>query len=222
MLGLLLGLGTYIQPIDYIAPNSSVYAETIEYTKDEVKAQIEALGGEYSDVLLAIAEVESNFNPNARNPESTATGLFQFTQDTWNEKCNGIRTNIKDSTLCAKKLLEQGQYYRWESSITKWLPKLSQQRQIDIVGYECSCIAYMRELGHDFPKVPDPSYLEPNSPPKIGGLVLLDYTFPHIGEIIDFRPEVLFFKERVLLNGRCLTRINHIRYDNPNIRGFLI
>ena len=33
--------------------------------------------------LLATAQVESNLNPNAQAPTSTAKGLFQFTEQTW-------------------------------------------------------------------------------------------------------------------------------------------
>jgi len=35
------------------------------------------------DYLLATARVESNLNPNARAPSSTAGGLFQFIEQTW-------------------------------------------------------------------------------------------------------------------------------------------
>lgn len=87
--------------------------------------------------------------------------------------------------------------------------------------YSCSCITYMRELGHTFPRIPDPSFLQPNSPPVIGGLILIDHpNFPHLGEIFDFRPEVLFYKERVLIDEECYTRINWMSYDDERIRGF--
>ena len=33
--------------------------------------------------LLATAQVESNLNPNAQAPTSSARGLFQFTEQTW-------------------------------------------------------------------------------------------------------------------------------------------
>src|ERR1700743_2918513 len=33
--------------------------------------------------LLATAQVESNLNPNAQAPTSSAKGLFQFTEHTW-------------------------------------------------------------------------------------------------------------------------------------------
>lgn len=37
------------------------------------------------NLALKIAQVESNFNPVAKNPKSTASGLFQFTNGTWRD-----------------------------------------------------------------------------------------------------------------------------------------
>jgi soluble lytic murein transglycosylase-like protein len=34
--------------------------------------------------MLAMAKQESGFNPNAKAPTSSATGLYQFTRGTWN------------------------------------------------------------------------------------------------------------------------------------------
>jgi hypothetical protein len=35
--------------------------------------------------MMAMAEKESSFNPNAKSPTSSASGLYQFTDGTWNE-----------------------------------------------------------------------------------------------------------------------------------------
>lgn len=40
--------------------------------------------GVSASFLAAVARRESTNNPNAKNPNSTAAGLFQFTDDTWN------------------------------------------------------------------------------------------------------------------------------------------
>lgn len=98
---------------------------------------------------------------------------------------------------------------------------LSESSQIN--EYTCSCISYMRELGHDFRVVPDPSYLEPDGPPSIGGLVLIDYPgWPHIGHIMDLRGGVLFYKEQILIKGKCHRRWNWIAYDDPKVRGYML
>ncbi len=43
------------------------------------------LSGIESDLLRRIAQKESGLNPDAKNPNSSAEGLFQFTKNTWNE-----------------------------------------------------------------------------------------------------------------------------------------
>jgi len=53
---------------------------------------------------LAIAECESGFNPNAKNPNSTAKGLYQFINKTWANYCEGDVFNYQDSIDCFIKL----------------------------------------------------------------------------------------------------------------------
>lgn len=54
---------------------------------------------------------ESNFNPNARNPRSTAWGLFQFLRGTWNSVCpefpHGSAT-VEQQVECARRLWDNG------------------------------------------------------------------------------------------------------------------
>jgi hypothetical protein len=58
--------------------------------------------------LYGIAVAESSLNPLAKNPRSTATGLFQHIDSTWKHyNCAGERTNFKDSTNCAIRMLRQ-------------------------------------------------------------------------------------------------------------------
>lgn len=54
--------------------------QVIEY---EIKTQAKRNGID-TNVALKIARCESNLNPYAKNPNSSATGLFQFTSGTWN------------------------------------------------------------------------------------------------------------------------------------------
>lgn len=54
---------------------------------------------------------ESNFDPNARNPRSTAWGLFQFLRGTWNSVCpefpHGSAT-VAQQVECARRLWDNG------------------------------------------------------------------------------------------------------------------
>lgn len=75
---------------------------------DEAKRQ-----GVRSDLALFLAKVESNFNPNAKNPNSSATGLFQFIDGTWKGNCEGNRLDPKDNARCAMELLGSGGLHHW-------------------------------------------------------------------------------------------------------------
>ena len=55
--------------------------------------------GENADTLLRIAQLESGLNPRARNPRSSAAGLFQFIDGTWAQFGGGDRM---DPTLSAR------------------------------------------------------------------------------------------------------------------------
>lgn len=49
----------------------------------EIVAQAAGAAGENVDTALRIAQIESRMDPRARNPRSSAGGLFQFIDDTW-------------------------------------------------------------------------------------------------------------------------------------------
>ena len=48
-----------------------------------VQGMITSTFGPYASQALAVARCESGFNPNAKNPGSTASGVFQFLSSTW-------------------------------------------------------------------------------------------------------------------------------------------
>lgn len=82
----------------------------------------------------------------------------------------------------------------------------------------CSCITFMRQRGHKFPVIPDPSYLEPNSMPVIGGLVLFKFgDYAHIGEILDMRNGGMFIHHRYLSGDDCITTTGFVAWES--IRG---
>lgn len=82
----------------------------------------------------------------------------------------------------------------------------------------CSCVAYMREIGHDFKRIRTPADLQSNSTPSIGKLLLYTFSgYPHIGEILDMRPGGMFVKHRYLSKGDCITTTGFIEYKD--IRG---
>lgn len=74
--------------------------------------QKQSTGNNTNSVLDKIAYVESSNNPNAKNPSSTASGLFQITDGTWkklSEKYNlsGDKNNVANQRKAASLLLEE-------------------------------------------------------------------------------------------------------------------
>ena len=63
--------------------------------------RVEAIKHEIDPVLaLRIANCESSLNPKAKNPYSSAGGVYQFLDGTWNAYCSGNKFNYKDSVDC--------------------------------------------------------------------------------------------------------------------------
>jgi len=78
----------------------------------------------YPDDICAKAEViiqaESNWNPKAKNPTSTASGLFQFIKGTWEYHCKGHVFDPEDNIACGLRLLDQGGDRHWDASAHVW------------------------------------------------------------------------------------------------------
>ena len=73
--------------------------------------------------FIRVARCESGFNldPNAKNPNSTATGVFQIIIGTWDgNRCTGERWDFKDNIDCAYKLLDRRGFQPWEASAHCW------------------------------------------------------------------------------------------------------
>lgn len=74
---------------------------------DIVKIEIINRANEHGvsvQIALDIAKCESQFNPFAKNPNSSASGIFQFTRTTWNEFCTGSVYDYRDNIRCFLKV----------------------------------------------------------------------------------------------------------------------
>lgn len=71
-------------------------------------------------LALDLAGWESQFNHKACNRNSTACGLFQFIDSTWEARCRGIREDPNANTRCFLELWENGEYSHWTAD-----PKIS-------------------------------------------------------------------------------------------------
>ena len=106
------------QPIPRQDPN--------RYTQEEVKTiirqEVARQGGSMADVgiALAIAEVESGYRANAKNPNSSASGVYQLldsTADAW-----GVVDVFDPFDNCAGaiKQIIKGNLSPWNFSRAKW------------------------------------------------------------------------------------------------------
>lgn len=71
--------------------------------------------------MIKIARVESTFKPYAKNPVSTASGLFQITRGTFNGSCKGDVFDVETNIRCAYKLYSKRGFQPWYSSSKNWL-----------------------------------------------------------------------------------------------------
>ena len=64
--------------------------------------------------LIQIAKCESGFNPSAKNPRSSASGIFQIIDGTWRSNgCVGNVFNAEDNVRCAIKIYQRRGTQPW-------------------------------------------------------------------------------------------------------------
>jgi soluble lytic murein transglycosylase-like protein len=109
----------------------------VEEIPTDISALINQAAQQYGippELLFDIAFSESGFNPQAQNPDSSAAGLFQFTDPTWLDVLRMAQTpdsglNLEQgatpldpqaAALVAAYLISQGQLGRWGASQGGW------------------------------------------------------------------------------------------------------
>lgn len=76
-------------------------------------------------IMVRIADAESDFRPNATNPHSSASGLFQILRGTWKYYgCEGDfetdRFDVDKNIACARKLYDKSGTSPWNPSKHDW------------------------------------------------------------------------------------------------------
>lgn len=57
------------------------------------------------ELALYLARIESNLTASARNPRSSAKGIYQFIDGTWKAFCEGDVKDAEDNITCAMQML---------------------------------------------------------------------------------------------------------------------
>lgn len=113
--------------VEQVDPLPVIPEPITEPTKEQVKEEIIRQAELFSlgiNTMLALAECESGFRWDAKNSNSTATGVFQFIKSTWANTQSGkndisvfnYKANIKEAML----LYSQGKgRYEWRDCYIK-------------------------------------------------------------------------------------------------------
>jgi len=190
-------------PVYYSFPNGAE-----ESIADMIKREAESVGVSPT-LAVAIARAESDLIPTAKNKNSSAKGLFQIMNATW-EGCEGDPLNPRDNTLCAMKYLVRGEFWRWKESYNAWSK--------EYLPVPCSCIKSARHFGVPLPHL-DAKDIKPNSLPVVGGLALFNYSgMAHVAVITSLEAEG--FRVREGNKDFCEFGQRFVRWDGENLKGF--
>lgn len=73
------------------------------------------------NILRVIAQCESGGNPHAKNPHSSAKGLLQIIDGTWQHfQCEGDVLDREDNWQCGMKIAKNSGLHHWDASRTCW------------------------------------------------------------------------------------------------------
>jgi hypothetical protein len=80
------------------------------------------MSNEVIKTMIRIAKAESNFNEKAKNPKSSASGVFQIIKSTWRlYGCKGDVFKFKDNIDCGWRIYMTSGFRPWLASVNKWL-----------------------------------------------------------------------------------------------------
>lgn len=86
--------------------STTTVREYIEQRADET--------GVDRECSVGLADFESDFHWNAKNPKSTAKGVYQFIDSSWKSMCIGDVENYKDNVDCYFSVIQtKGGIFHW-------------------------------------------------------------------------------------------------------------
>ena len=169
--------------------------------------------------MYSIIEAESQFQ-NTCNTKGCAYGIgpAQIVQSTFDEQCEGNINNEQDNLECAAKMLKNGDYWRWEQSWNKWLPKIATSTRNNILKL-CSCIhgirsreIFIKGNAKDIPT---------GDPPTLGALAKFYYPSTrsyHVALITNMNSESFTVYETNF--SKCKEGRRKVFYQDPALIGF--
>jgi hypothetical protein len=97
--------------------------------------------------------------------------------------------------------------------------EINQPTEAIVERSECHCVPYARSLGLNLPRG-DASELQPNSPPVVGGGVLIGDS--HVGVILGVYETGVWIGHGWLTeDNECITKEEFIAFGSDKYRGFV-
>ena len=200
-------------------PDIPAVIEVAEAKEETIPEKIKRISQQYEIdeiLLLEIVRAESQFE-NKCNIKGCkyGIGLAQIVQSTFDEQCEGDVKSEEDNLTCAAKMLRNGDYWRWEQSWDKWLPKID-QKLANKIKVSCSCVAYVQSKGIKIKG--NASSFMPNSTPAVGTLALFRYPSAHVAVVVSLGAENFTVDEA---NWKpCVIGRRTVSYSNAALIGF--
>lgn len=114
-----------VQTIVRVSENKSPVERIVE-ARNEGNAPIRGLIVKYARqygvsefLALSLADIESDYVPNAQNKKSSAGGIYQFINSTHRTFCEGDKYDAELNIKCAMKLISEGGIGHWCNPETK-------------------------------------------------------------------------------------------------------
>ena len=88
--------------------------------KEEIRKQARVFGID-EEFMITLADCESDFNNLAKNPSSSADGVFQYLYGTWRNTESGLnnvsrfdyKANIREASIA----IANREYFRWKECL---------------------------------------------------------------------------------------------------------
>lgn len=107
-------------PVQRAKTASKTSAQTVSWSSPLPKV---ATAAEAYPILEKIANCESESIATAKNPNSSAKGLLQILDSTWDAfSCKGDPYNPDDNMQCGIKIATQSGFHHWNPSRACWAP----------------------------------------------------------------------------------------------------